>query len=84
MLKLTSEPVDDCLVGARILVRSIRDGEKRFCSIMYASLDVKGFTLMYLLVCTDDPNEAISFVAGVVELDIESLDSVSEMCDFSV
>ena len=40
--------------------------------------------MMYLLVCTDDPNEAISFVAGVVELDIESLDSVSEMCDFSV
>ena len=39
---------------------------------------------MYLLVCTDDLNEAITLVVGVVKLDVEFLDSVFEMCDFGV
>ena len=37
---------------------------------------------MYLLVCTDDLNKAISLVVGVVELDVDFLDTVFEMCDF--
>ena len=39
---------------------------------------------MYLLVCTDDPDEAICFVVGIVKLDVEFLDSVFEMCDLAV
>ena len=39
---------------------------------------------MHLLVCTDDPDEVISFVVGVVKLDAEFLDSVFEMSDFAV
>ena len=39
---------------------------------------------MYLFVYTDDPDEAISFVVGIVKLDVEFLDGVFEMCDFVV
>ena len=39
---------------------------------------------MYLLMCTIDPDEAISVVVGVVKLDIEFLDSVFETCDLVV
>ena len=36
---------------------------------------------MYLLVCTDDPDEAVSFV---VKFDAEFLVGLFEMCDFVV
>ena len=39
---------------------------------------------MYLLVYMDDPDEAISFVVRIGKLEVEFLDSVLEMCDFSV
>ena len=39
---------------------------------------------MSLLVCTVDPDEAIGVAVGVVQLDVEFLDSVFEMCDFAV
>ena len=51
---------------------------------MHASLNIKGFTLVYLLVCMDDPDEAISFVVRIGKLEVEFLDSVFEMCDFAV
>jgi hypothetical protein len=38
---------------------------------------------MHLLVCTDDPDKAISFMMGVVKLDVEFPDSVFEMPDFT-
>jgi hypothetical protein len=39
---------------------------------------------MYLLVCTDDPDKAISFVVGIAKLVVEFLNIVFEMCDFFV
>ena len=49
---------------------------------MYAFLEIKGFALVYLLLCTDDPDEAISFLEGTVKLEVKFLDSVFEMRDF--
>jgi hypothetical protein len=76
-----SNPLDHCLVDSEILAYSIRDREKRFCSIMYPSLDIKGFTLIYLHVCTENLDKAI---VGIVKLDAEFLISLFKMCDFVV
>ena len=39
---------------------------------------------MYLLVCTDDSDEAISIMVGIVKLDTEFLVGLFEKCDFVV
>ena len=39
---------------------------------------------MHLFVCTDDSHEAISFVEGIIESDVEFLNCMFEMCDFVV
>ena len=81
MPELTGKPVKDELVASDILTYGIRDLEKRLCGIIYASLSIKRFALMYLLVCTVDPDEAISIVVRVIKLAVEFLDGVFEMYD---
>ena len=62
MPKLTGKPFKDELVASHILVYGTLNLAQRLCSIIYATLSIQGFPLMYLLVCTVDPDETIGFV----------------------
>jgi len=72
--KLTSKEVDDYLFGFHTLVCGVRELEKVFRGILYATLSIQGFALMLLLVCMDDP-------LSVGELDAKFLIGLFEMCD---
>lgn len=82
--KLTSQPIDDHIVGSQIFVYCIRHIQKRLHGIIYATLIVQEFTLMSLLIRTDDPGEAIGLLLGRGKLNAELLDKLFEMCNFVV
>ena len=67
-----------------MLVDGIRHVEKRHCNIIYATLNIQRFTLMLLLVCMVDADEAIGFVLELGKLDTEFLVGLFEIYDFVV
>ena len=82
--ELTSKPVKDELVASDILTYGIRDLKKRLCGVIYASLNIKGFALMYLLVGTVDPDKTISFELRLSKLDAECNKLVTEFIRYFV
>ena len=80
--ELTGKPVKDELVAPDILTYGIRDLEKRHCGITYASLNIKGFALMYPLVGTVDPDKTIGFELRLGKLDAECSKLVTEFIHY--